>query len=252
MTAIKLERRTQAQGNNAENVSRVSLGRFKAGQRIVLRPRYVEFYLNATTIPGAGAFAEGPYLRITPETHIKNVPDTLDPCGVKPLKKSVFGGEVISGEAGPISIIAQSSFNEFFYEVDAIGNNVRVPFDCSVDLVTASAGMYVFDLVVYQDESPVPAQRQSNLTLTRSIPANTTRELYVPVGATEWCMSGNLAGGANLYLWQEDTGKLVLGYNSGPLLNGIIVGTRYSVAGCRAVRVQTVNQTLLTFFVALP
>lgn len=249
MSAIVFERRTQAYGNEQESVTRKTLGNFKAGQRVTLRTRHAQFYLNATTIPGAGNFVEGPYLRITPESSIKNIPDTLAACGVRQLKKSAFKGETLTGEGGNQALI--QTYGEVYYEVDANNASILMPFDGTIDLVSASAGFWVFDMLVYQDPGGVNT-RQSDLRLTRSIPANTTRDLYFPIGAQDYQFSGNLAGGFNCYVWQEDTGKLVLGYNTSILQNGIIVGTWYSTANGRGIRVQTANQTLCIFRVALP
>lgn len=218
---LTLERRTAApvlitpgDPTGVENgYARKSVVRARYGTRIVLRQRYSEFYMNATSAP-AGSILEGPYLRIIPLAGaLRDIPDRLLTAKDYPYKYTDinrFVGEVVSGEGGAKTIPEQ--YGEFYYEINANGASVLMPFDGQLELVAPSSGIWCYDVLTFDDPHKNQEQQRCHRQ-TRNIYGNVTRLLDVPVGAYALEFSGTV-GTSTVTLATEDTAKAAASGNS--------------------------------------
>lgn len=219
MSATVLERTSAAnqggQGAVQAGVTQKQLVRAKAGQRVAVRQRWTNCYLNATSTPLGNPIVEGPYLRIHPMTGLTDVPDQINTFDmrkqVRPLRFSgVRAGEVFSSEGGAITI--PQAYGDWYYEINANGPSVYLPFDASVELVAPASGVWVYDLITYDD--PFPSQEaQRYHRLTRNIYNENTRVLIVPTGCYAWEVTGPI-GASTFSIGLEDTSKAAASGNT--------------------------------------
>ncbi len=209
MSGIVLERRNDVApvpitGPTATNPGTVkSLGRFHRGDRLELKCRYAEAYINATTAPALRNW-EGPYIRIRPAAD-QYAPTLPRSEGGGHTIISTQGDGTITGSGGVITPLNPLE-QDFFYEFDAIGSRaIYFPWDGDVELYTAFSGIWVFDRVLTRG---VPApQAEQQFAQSRALTGTgSSRNLRIPVGAEEWSMTGSIP---SVLLWYEDTGKVV-------------------------------------------
>lgn len=219
MSATILERTSApaqaGSGAVVQSVTLKQLGRAKAGQRVAVRQRFAQCYMNATATPAGFTVIEGPYLRIHPMTGMTDVPDQINTFDmrkqVRPLKASVVrDDEVISSEGGAVTI--PQKYGDWYYEINANGPSIYLPFDASIELAAPASGVWVYDLITYDD--PFPSQEaQRYHRLTRNFYNEVTRVLTVPVGCYAWEVTG-APGASTFQISPEDAGKAAAGGNS--------------------------------------
>lgn len=176
----------------------------RKGQRLDLRCRYAEAYMNATTAPAPARLWEGPYLRFRPLYQVPGMSEGYvhEPSNAALI--STYNGETITGSGGVVTVPNSIDQAGYFYEVDAIGSRgFFAPWDCDVDLVTGLSGIWAFDTSV--SDGTLPPQGEQQFSQTRTLAGGgDTRTLPVPLGAEEFSILGTVTSVSAQF---EDTGK---------------------------------------------
>lgn len=183
------------------------IGTFVKGTFIQSAPRYIEF---GTSNP-ASNMAEGPYLRIYPASQIDNGVGAWAQPGTQNISWDKAGAQVFVDIAVSDGVNGQNDGSGFYYELDANQGAIYLPFDCSVELCTYRPGMYVYDVISYQD-AQFPANFVREYRQTRTFKGNATRTIWVPYGAYEWQMSSVVQIAANQPQWglEDSPGALAV------------------------------------------
>lgn len=248
MSSIMLERKNDVanpvptdQAVIGKQGVQTGIGTYLAGTRVLLRCRTAQFYINATTCPGGGAFhynLEGPYLRIYPAASFNGEKDAI-------LRRN-RGAERYSTSAGIIHADdgnMNPQGDEFYYEVDAANCSVYLPFDCSLALYTDFSGIWLYDLYTMgrgwsEDVNNVP---NTNLTQTRNVGGGNTRYVPVPVGAHSAQIIGDSStvvtpGLSDVTSTLDKTSDQILGAVVG---GGIWPGIPSTIANARGFNIAT-------------
>lgn len=235
MSSIKLTRSNALAPAAPGAGDRAPVGDFCAGTELVIRCRYAEAYINATTAPAPLQW-EGPYLRIYP-----GLPDLhrreLEGMG----KKLGMPGESYAVSGGTISPLGEA---EPFYEIDAINvGPIYLPFSARVEFYTELSGAWLFDYVSWQvppSDQPVRRYGQSRLVRRGGAP----RTLQTPLGCYSFSPIA-FADDNTFWYYAEETGKTV-GNGSSELVNVQQFPGSYPyglqelpICGARAIRVQS-------------
>lgn len=210
MSSIKLTRPDTQAPAAADQGTRAPVGEFCAGTEFVLRCRYAEAFINATTAPVALQW-EGPYLRIYP-----GLPNITDRAETRMGKKLGEPGSLyaVQGGAGTVSPLGEMFP---FYEIDAVNvGPIYLPFPARVELYTALSGAWLYDFVSWElPPHKTPVRRYAQTRLVRRGAA--ARALEVPLGC--YSFSPIAFADDNTYqYWAEETGKTA-GNGSSELVN---------------------------------
>lgn len=190
--------------------SRVMVGSFSEGDLLMLRCRYAECFMNATTVPPWLAW-EGPFLRIMPHT----APGSVWDANTVYAKAQMWGENERTGTSPAYTA---QGYGQFYFDIDAMcGSPIVLPFSCDVILWTGLSGIWLFDsYMTKQARLPNAPAAARTYPHTRRMGRTgiTVRRFFVPPGAVSAYSGGVPITGAGPFSIVEDTGKLAGGGTS--------------------------------------
>lgn len=197
------------------------------GDQLLLRCRYAENYINATTAPAATQW-EGPYLRIYPA-----LPNLDERDGMaKQIGKSTDVAATSGGNISP------GGSDRLYYEIDAINQGaIYLPFACEVTMYTNLSGSWLFDVYKWDAGSWnfSPKELGGGYAQTRTARVGQARNLFVPLGCREFSLTG-VQSNSPPSLASENTGKTVVLGSSSFLFGGLpatVQTGRFPIMGMR-------------------
>lgn len=203
--------------STGEDGTRQSIGSRCAGTRVLLRCRHAEFYVQAPYVDPAVTYNfEGPYLRIYPDFGPQTGQQVLAGFGGAQTFSRAIGGTVTSSLLNPSS-------DTPYYEVDANNCSIYLPWNCTLELYSDYAGIWLYDLYDVGIDPLINTVTNANLTQTRVVKGGNERTVAVPMGAHSVQLAGD--SGVSMTPGQGDAPK-VIGLNS-TQINNASIGTGF-------------------------